>query len=121
MLALFVNEKSAKCFVGVQSIVIKGSFLPVKDDDVRGHLRQLRTHSLASPPHPRLLSSVVVIILDKVPKMVFKGLVIGFLHALHNLDDDGREAVAVEVDFLVVGDLADVARKRQVQSATCFR
>lgn len=42
--------------------------------------------------------------------MVFKSFVVGHLHSLHDFDDDGGEPIAVKVDFLVVGDLADVAR-----------
>jgi hypothetical protein len=42
--------------------------------------------------------------------MVLQGFGVGFLDPLENFHDDGREAVGVEVDFLVVGDLAEVAR-----------
>jgi hypothetical protein len=44
--------------------------------------------------------------------VVLKSFVIRQIHSLQNLNDDGREAVAVEVDFLVVGDLADVAVRK---------
>jgi len=47
--------------------------------------------------------------------MVLQSFGVGFLDPLQNLDDDGREAVGVEVDFLVVGDLAEVARKKPCQ------
>jgi hypothetical protein len=45
--------------------------------------------------------------------MVLQRLIIRLLLSLQNLDDDRREAVAVEVHFLVVGDLADVAVKME--------
>ena len=76
------------------------------------NLRQLRTHRITRPPHLRLLSSIVFIILNKIPQMVLQRLIIRLLLPLQNLHDDRREAVAVEVHFLVVGDLADVAVKR---------
>jgi hypothetical protein len=43
--------------------------------------------------------------------VVFQSFRIGFLDSLQDFDDDGREAVGVEVDFLVVGDLAEVAMR----------
>ena len=42
--------------------------------------------------------------------MVLQSFGVGFLDPLEDFHDDGREAVGVEVDFLVVGDLAEVAR-----------
>ena len=77
------------------------------------NLRQLPTHSLTPPPHLRLLRSIILIILHKIPQMVLQRLIIRRLLSLQNLDDDRREAVAVEVHFLVVGDLADVAVKME--------
>jgi hypothetical protein len=73
------------------------------------NLRQLATHSLTTPPHFRLLRSIIFIVLNNIPQMVLQRFVVGLLLPLQDLDDDRREAVAVEVDFLVVGDLADVA------------
>ena len=47
--------------------------------------------------------------------MVDEGVVIvlAVVDALEDVEDDGGEAVLVEVDFLVVGDLADVAGGRE--------
>lgn len=41
--------------------------------------------------------------------MVLQRLIIRLLLALQDLHNDRREAFAVEVHFLVIGDLADVA------------
>lgn len=38
-----------------------------------------------------------------------EGFFVWFFDALQDLEDDGCVAVVVEVDFLVVGDLADAA------------
>lgn len=44
--------------------------------------------------------------------MILQRLVIaGFVDVLEDFDDDAGVAGAVEVDFLVVGDLADLALK----------
>lgn len=44
--------------------------------------------------------------------MVLQRLGVGFLHAFENFYDDGREAVCIEVDFLVVGYLSDVTTSK---------
>jgi hypothetical protein len=44
--------------------------------------------------------------------MVLQSFGVGLLDSLEDFDDDGGEAVGVEVDFLVVGDLAEIAGKR---------
>lgn len=46
--------------------------------------------------------------------MVLQSFRIRLLDSFQNFHDDGREAVGVEVYFLVVGDLADVAGKLSV-------
>jgi hypothetical protein len=54
--------------------------------------------------------SLAGIFFDNVLKMILQGLdIIRFLHALQDFHDDGCKAVLVEPDFLVVGNLADVA------------
>jgi hypothetical protein len=50
--------------------------------------------------------------------VVLDGFGVGLLDSLEDFHDDGREAVGVEVDFLVVGDLAEVARERE-KSVDC--
>jgi hypothetical protein len=41
--------------------------------------------------------------------VVLQGFGVGFLDSFEDFDDDGGEAVGVEVDFLVIGDLAEIA------------
>ena len=48
--------------------------------------------------------------------MVLQRLIIRLLLPLQDLHYDRSEALAVEVHFLVVGDLADVAREENDQS-----
>ena len=43
-------------------------------------------------------------------EMVLQCLFVWFLDALQDLENDASVARVVEVDFLVVGDLADIAR-----------
>jgi hypothetical protein len=78
--------------------------------------RQSRTSRFSPPPHFRLVrGDVVFFVVDEISQVVLESFVIGQIHSLQNLDNDGRETVAVEVDFLVVGDLADVAVERVSQ------
>lgn len=98
-------------------------FQPVKQKlhgQIKGNqssnLRQLPTHRLTPPPHLRLLRSIIFIILNKIPQMVLQRLIIRLLLPLQDLHYDRSEALAVEVHFLVVGDLADVAREENDQS-----
>ena len=76
--------------------------------------RQFCPNSIPTPPNPRLLRGIVFVVGDEVFEMVFQGFGVGFLDSLEDFDDDGGEAVGVEVDFLVVGDLADVANYASV-------
>jgi hypothetical protein len=47
---------------------------------------------------------------DEVGEVVLEGFrVAGVVYAFEDLDDEGGVAVGVEVDFLVVGDFADLA------------
>jgi hypothetical protein len=67
-------------------------------------LRIFKHHILV----PKDLSTVTRVI-DQVVEMVRQSLgVAGLLHVFEDFDDDGGVAVRVEVDFLVVGDLADL-------------
>jgi hypothetical protein len=43
--------------------------------------------------------------------MILQRLIVRLFLPLQDLHDDGRKAFAVEVHFLVVGDLADIAIK----------
>jgi hypothetical protein len=78
---------------------------------LRWCLRQFPPNSIPTPPHPRLLRSGVVFVFvrDEVFEVVLQGFGVGFFDSLEDFDDDGGEAVGVEVDFLVVGDLAEIA------------
>lgn len=70
------------------------------------YIRQFPPKSLRSPPNPSLPSVLV----DNIFQMELNSLQIGgSVHTLEDVDDDGAEAGGVEVDLLVVGDLADVA------------
>ena len=40
---------------------------------------------------------------------ICSGAAAGLAYTLGNVEDDGREAIFIEVDFLVVGDLTDCA------------
>jgi hypothetical protein len=80
--------------------------------------RQFCPNSIPTPPNPRLLRGIVFVVGDEVFEMVFQGFGVGFLDSLEDFDDDGGEAVGVEVDFLVVGDLAEVAGKNGVSGLT---
>jgi hypothetical protein len=67
-------------------------------------LRIFKHHILV----PKDLSTVTRAI-DQVVEMVRQSLgIAGLLHVFEDFDDDGGVAVRVEVDFLVVGDLADL-------------
>ena len=48
------------------------------------------------------------IFLNYVMEVEFEGFDIGFMNSFENVDDDTSKAVCVEVDFLVIGDLADL-------------
>jgi hypothetical protein len=74
-------------------------------------LRQFRSNGVSTPPNPRVFRSIIFVVCDEVLEVVFQSFRIGFLDSLQDFDDDGREAVGVEVDFLVVGDLAEVAMR----------
>jgi hypothetical protein len=74
------------------------------------NLRQFPPNSIPTPPNPRLLGSGIVFVgSDEVFEVVLQGFGVGFLDSFEDFDDDGGEAVGVEVDFLVVGDLAEIA------------
>jgi hypothetical protein len=55
--------------------------------------------------HIRTIARVV----DQIMEMVLQCLFIWFLDALQDLENDAAVARVVEVNFLVVGDLADIA------------
>lgn len=57
---------------------------------------------LSGCPHFRLSS----IFVDDVVKVEFEGFNVRLLYSLENVDDNRSEAVFVEVDFLVVWNLA---------------
>jgi hypothetical protein len=82
--------------------------------------RQFPPNRTPTPPNFRFLRSIVFVVRDEVFEMVLQRLGIGLLHALQDLDDDGREAVGVEVDFLVVGDLAEVAKRKEKKHVSSF-
>jgi hypothetical protein len=82
--------------------------------------RQFPPNRTPTPPNFRCLRSIVFVVRDEVFEMVLQRLGIGLLHALQDLDDDGREAVGVEVDFLVVGDLAEVAKRKEKKHVSSF-
>jgi hypothetical protein len=47
--------------------------------------------------------------------MILQGFVVaGLVDVFEDFDDDGRVAVGVEVDFLVIGNLANLAAKMLV-------
>jgi hypothetical protein len=48
--------------------------------------------------------------------VALKGVLPGGFHALHNVEDDGGEAIFVDVDFLVVRDLANRAGGNNIMS-----
>ena len=59
--------------------------------------------------HLRAIRSARHDVGEVVLQRLFVVLGLRFIDALEDVEDDAREAIAVEVDFLVVGDLADVA------------
>lgn len=50
--------------------------------------------------------------------MELQSFVIGFVDVFEDVEDDACEAVLVKVDFLVVGDLADLAVNASVVVST---
>lgn len=56
---------------------------------------------------------VFSIILDHIREMIFQGIGIRVcfthIYALEDIEDDAREAVLIQEDFLVIGDLSDLA------------
>lgn len=63
--------------------------------------RQFRKMRHPTRPDFRLARVFV----HNVVEMDIQGFVVGFVHALEDVEDDAREARGVEVDFLIVGDL----------------
>jgi hypothetical protein len=97
-------------------VLVKMLFSPPNKRGINGkeNLRQLPPNRTPTPPNPRLLRGIVLIVRDEVLEVILQCLSIRLLDSLQNFHDDGREAVGVEVDFLVVGDLAEIANERHV-------
>lgn len=67
----------------------------------------------------RVPNSTGIVLVDDVFEVEFQSFLIAGRvgHSLGDFDDDGTEAGGVEVDFLVVGNFADVAVKGEMVSA----
>lgn len=70
------------------------------------HIREMRQIGDISTRDP-----AAILLVDDILEMKYQGFVVGMGlgDPFGDLDDDGTEAGSIEVDFLVVGDFADVA------------
>lgn len=100
------------------SLLMGGSY-PRKNGSSRGVGVILETRELCLGSVPDL--EALCILADKVLEVRRHGATVnfgpstGFSHALGYVEDDTREAILVDPDFLVVGDLAQLAvRGRRV-------
>lgn len=68
---------------------------------------------ILSPPHSRRIG---VLVHDIVEVILQSRDVVGLLDTLQDVEDDAAEAVLIEVDFLAIGDLADLATRENLVS-----
>ena len=77
----------------------------VCEEVVGCNVRQLSKVDFSSRPD----FCIACVLVYDVVKMEFQSFDVRLVHSFENVDDDAREPVFVEIDFLIVRDLADFA------------